>query len=75
MQAELVLLRVLGFELRSASPMDFLGRYLERAMEGVEAGEDYGGGCREERMEYGVEEGGWRTTRVGRGVWGWGLRA
>jgi len=74
-QAELILLRVLGFELRLASPMDFLGRYLERAMEGVEAGEDYEGWGREERMEYGVEEGGWRTMRVGRGVWGWGLRA
>jgi len=74
-QAELILLRVLGFELKLASPMDFLGRYLERAMEGVEAGEDYEGWEREERMEYGVEEGGWRAARVGRGVWGWGLRA
>lgn len=55
--------------------MDFLGRYVARAMERVEAEEDYEGWGREERMEDGVEEGGWRTTRVGRGVWGCGLRA
>lgn len=55
--------------------MDYVGRYLERAMEGVEAGEGYEGWGREERMEEGVEEGGWRAMRVGRGVWGWGVRA
>jgi len=71
----LILLRVLGFELRVASPMDFLERYLERAMEGVEAGEGYERWEREERAEYGVEEGGWRGTRVGRGVGGGGVRA
>lgn len=54
-QAELVLLRVLGFELRVPLPLDFLPRYLERSLEGVTgAGEDYSSWSREELDEYGV---------------------
>ena len=66
-QAESILLRVLGFELRLSSPMDFLERYLERAMEDLgEMGEDYDGWSKEERAEYGVVDGGWMEARVGR---------
>ncbi|KAL8827803.1 MAG: hypothetical protein Q9191_002960, partial [Dirinaria sp. TL-2023a] len=58
-QAELILLRVLGFELRLPSPMEYLPRYLERAMEDLaDAGEDYEGGGKDARAEYGVVEGG-----------------
>ncbi|KAL8839794.1 MAG: hypothetical protein Q9170_001605 [Blastenia crenularia] len=57
-QAELVLLRVLGFELRLPSPMEYLHRYLERAMEDVErVGEDYDAWDREGKEEYGVVDG------------------
>lgn len=54
-QAELILLRVLGFDLRIPHPLDFLPRYLARAMEEVaDAAEDYEGWDREQREEYGV---------------------
>lgn len=54
-QAELILLRVLGFELRLPLPLDYLPRYLERAMEdAAEAGEDYDSWAKEEQEEYGV---------------------
>lgn len=53
--AELLLLRVLGFELRLPLPLDFLDRYLSRALEDVvEVGEDYDGWDREAREENGV---------------------
>ena len=54
-QAELILLRVLGFELRLPLPLDYLPRYLERAMEdAAKAGEDYDSWAKEEQEEYGV---------------------
>ena len=54
-QAELMLLRVLGFELRIPLPFDYLPRYLERAMEDVAgAGENYDAWGNEEKEEYGV---------------------
>lgn len=54
-QAELMLLRVLGFELRLPLPLDYLPRYLERAMGDIgEAGEDYDSWGKEEKEEYGV---------------------
>jgi hypothetical protein len=54
-QAELIVLRVLGFELRLPLPLDYLPRYLERAMEDVaKAGEDYDTWGKEEKEEYGV---------------------
>ena len=66
-QAELMLLRVLGFELKLQSPMDYLPRYLERAMEDVsDVGEDYETWGKEYRAEYGVVEGGWMGTRLGK---------
>ena len=66
-QAELILLRVLGFELRFSSPMDFLSRYLDRAMKAVsDAGEDFEALGKEHRAEYGVIEGGWMETGLGR---------
>ena len=66
-QAELMLLRVLGFELKLPSPMDYLPRYLERAMEDVsDVGEDYEAWGKEYRAEYGVVEGGWMGTRFGK---------
>ena len=50
-----MLLRVLGFELRLPLPLDYLRRYLERAMEDIaDAGEDYGSWGKEEKEEYGV---------------------
>ena len=55
MQAELIILRILGFELRIPLPLDFLPRYLERALEDVvDAGEDYDSWSKEERDEYSV---------------------
>ena len=67
MQADLVLLRVLGFELRLSSPMDYLPRYLDRAMEPVNGvGEDYEAWGKEEKAEYGVVEGGWMESRLGK---------
>lgn len=47
--------------------MDFLPRYLDRAMEAVsDAGEDYEAWGKEEKAEYGVFEGGWMESRLGR---------
>ncbi|OCL06149.1 hypothetical protein AOQ84DRAFT_83055 [Glonium stellatum] len=58
-QAELILLRVLKFELRLALPLDFLPRYLDRTIGEVNAGgggwggtEDYDGHEKEHRDEY-----------------------
>lgn len=46
---------MLGFDLRIPHPLDFLPRYLARAMEEVaDAAEDYEGWDREQREEYGV---------------------
>ncbi|KAI4127213.1 MAG: hypothetical protein LQ338_003332 [Usnochroma carphineum] len=54
-EAELILLRILGFQLRLPSPLEFLQRYLERAMEDVEkVSEDYDAWDREGKEEYGV---------------------
>ena len=54
-QAELVLLRILGFELRISLPLDYLPRYLERAMEDIAgASENYDSWANEEKEEYGV---------------------
>ena len=54
-QAELILLRILGFELRLPLPLDYLPRYLERAMKSVsEEGEDYDSWSNDEKEEYGV---------------------
>ena len=65
MQAELILLRVLAFELRVPLPLDYLPRYLERTFENIaDAGEDYDSWGKEEREEYGVIVG--TDTRVGR---------
>lgn len=65
MQAELLLLRVLGFELRLSLPLDFMDRYLERAMTDATAvAEDYDRWGREEREEYGVVN--WMDTALGR---------
>ncbi|KAL8904926.1 MAG: hypothetical protein Q9207_002956 [Kuettlingeria erythrocarpa] len=65
-QAELILLRILGFELRLPSPLDFLQRYLERAMEDVDrGGEDYDAWEKEAREEYGVIDG-VMDTRMGK---------
>lgn len=65
MQAELLLLRVLCFELRLSLPLDFIDRYLERALSDATAvAEDYDRWGREEREEYGVV--GWMNTALGR---------
>ena len=54
-QAELILLRVLGFELHIPLPSDYLPRYLDRALESTtSAAEDYDSWPSEERDEYGV---------------------
>ena len=54
-RAELMLLRVLGFELRMPQPLDLLPRYLERAMGDVSnAAEDYDSWDKEDKDEYGV---------------------
>ncbi|KAI4186388.1 MAG: hypothetical protein LQ346_005688 [Caloplaca aetnensis] len=64
-QAELILLRILGFQLRLPSPLEFLQRYLERATEDVDrAGEDYDAWDKEAREEYGVING-VTDTRMG----------
>ena len=55
MQAELLLLRVLGFDLRSSLPWQYLPRYLERALADItNVAEDYETWGKEEREEYGV---------------------
>ncbi|KAI4102905.1 MAG: hypothetical protein LQ339_004450 [Xanthoria mediterranea] len=54
-QADLILLRVLGFQLHLPSPLEYLQRYLERAMEGVDTvGEAFDEWDREAKDEYGV---------------------
>jgi hypothetical protein len=64
-QVELLLLRVLGFELRLSLPLHFAERYLERSMADVTAGaEDYAAWGREEKEEYGVVGG--MDTAVGK---------
>ncbi|KAI4258973.1 MAG: hypothetical protein LQ352_000969 [Teloschistes flavicans] len=75
-QAELLLLRVLGFELRIPSPLDYLARYLERATEDVErAGDDFDAWGREQKEEYGVFGGGVMEGRAGRGCREMAIRA
>ncbi|KAL8768345.1 MAG: hypothetical protein Q9209_005379 [Squamulea sp. 1 TL-2023] len=65
--SELLLLRVLGFELHLPSPFQYLQRYLERAMENVEnVGENFDDWDREAKDEYGVANGGIMEGRVGR---------
>ncbi|KAL6717408.1 hypothetical protein ACLMJK_005323 [Lecanora helva] len=54
-QAELILLRVLGFELRSPLPLDYVARYLERAISHLTNAEDeYDDWGKEAKEEYGV---------------------
>ena len=54
-QAELILLRVLAFELRVPLPLDYLPRYLERTLEDIaNTGENYDAWGKEEREEYGI---------------------
>ncbi|KAL8818116.1 MAG: hypothetical protein Q9223_003177 [Gallowayella weberi] len=66
-QAELILLRVLGFELELSSPLRYLARYLTRAMEHVEkCGEDFDEWDLEAKDEYGVLTGGIMDGRLGR---------
>ncbi|KAL8642996.1 MAG: hypothetical protein Q9228_000395 [Teloschistes exilis] len=75
-QAELLLLRVLGFELRIPSPLDYIARYLERATEDVQrAGDNFDGWGREEKEEYGVWGGGVMEGRTGRGCREMAIRA
>lgn len=65
-QADLILLRILGFQLHIPSPLEYLQRYLERAMEDVEnAGEGFDDWDREAKDEYGVL-GGIMGGRAGR---------
>jgi hypothetical protein len=71
-QAELMLLLVLKFELRIPLPFEFLPRYLDRTLGELNAGgagwggtEDYDGMGREERAEYKVVR--LSETRIGRG--------
>ena len=62
-QAELMLLRILGFELRIPLPLDYLPRYLERAMGNVAgASEDYDSWGKEEKEEHGVVKDGMDTS-------------
>ena len=57
-QAEQILLRVLGFELQLTLPLAFLPRYLNRTLEAVtKTGEDYDTWTKEDREEYGVLHG------------------
>lgn len=70
-RAELILLRVLGFELRIRLPLEYLPQYLERAMSdrlgrGWESGglEDYEAWSKEEKDECGVT--GLMDTGLGR---------
>lgn len=65
-QAELVLLRILGFDLRIPLPLEYLPRYLERAMEDVAGtNEDYDSMGKEEMEEFGVLQD-FMETRIGR---------
>lgn len=62
-QAELVLLRILGFELRIPLPLDYLPRYIERALAEITgAGEDYDSWGNEAKEEYGVVKGSMDTS-------------
>ena len=64
-QAELILLRVLAFELRVPLALDYIPRYLQRVLEDIAgAGEDYDAWGKEEREEYGVIMG--MDTGIGR---------
>ena len=64
-QAELILLRILGFELRIPLPLDYLPRYLERAINDISGvGEDYDVWSKEDKEEYGVVK---RTMDTGIG--------
>ena len=66
LQAELILLRILGFELRIPLPLDYLPRYLERATNDISGmGEDYDSWSKEDKDEYGVVER-MMDTRIGR---------
>ncbi|KAL9629622.1 MAG: hypothetical protein Q9204_005168, partial [Flavoplaca sp. TL-2023a] len=66
-QADLILLRVLGFQLHIPSPLEYLQRYLERAMEDIEnVGEGFDEWDREAKDEYGVLSG-IMEGRLGRG--------
>ena len=74
-QAELILLRVLGFELRLSLPLHFVQRYLERALEELsKSGEDYDGWDKEEQEEYGVIKG-VMETRIGQSCKGKAINA
>ena len=54
-QAELMLLRVLAFDLRVPLSLDYLPRYLERTFEDVTGmGEEYEAWTKEEREEHSV---------------------
>ncbi|KAL8803166.1 MAG: hypothetical protein Q9182_003338 [Xanthomendoza sp. 2 TL-2023] len=75
-QAELILIRVLGFELDLPSPLRYLARYLARAMEDVEkCGEGFDEWDHEAKEEYGVLVGGIMDGRLGRGCRGRALDA
>ena len=74
-QAELFLLRVLGFELRITIPVHFVQRYLERAFEELsKSGADYDGWDKEEQEEYGVIKG-MMETRIGQSCRGKAINA
>lgn len=69
MQAELILLRTLKFELRIPLPYEFLPRYLERTVGELNFGrnswggtEDYDGLGKEDQAEYKVVD--FRDTNV-----------
>ncbi|MCJ1312309.1 hypothetical protein MMC25_005983 [Agyrium rufum] len=64
-QAEMMLTRVLGFELRVPNPFDFLPRYIVRATGSIiERAENYDTWDKDEKDELGVIEG--RDTRLER---------
>ena len=74
-QAEVLLLRVLGFELKVSLPLDFIPRYLERAFQDpVDAGEDYDSWSMAEKEEYGVLPD-VSDTGMGRACRIWAVRA
>ena len=74
-QAELLLLRILGFEVKVSLPLDFLPRYLERAFQDpADAGEDYDSWSGEEREEYGVLNN-LLETGIGRSCRTWAVKA
>ena len=57
MQAEMLLLRLLAFELRVPTPLDFVPRYLARAFKEVQdVSEDFDRWSKEEKEELGVIE-------------------